>query len=110
MTTKVMVLTTLVAIVAAGALRAQQPADGAALYTRMCASCHGAKGTPNPAMARSMQGLPDFAASSTASVPDSVLRSVIENGKGRIMMAYKSRLTAAQIASLVAYIKTFRSH
>jgi mono/diheme cytochrome c family protein len=110
MTTKVMVLTALLAIAAAGALRAQQPADAASLYARSCASCHGAKGTPNPAMARSMPGLPDFAAAAMASVPDSALRSVIENGKGRIMVAYKSRLTAEQIASLVSYIKTFSRH
>jgi mono/diheme cytochrome c family protein len=110
MAMKVMVLTALFGIAAAGALRAQQPASAASLYASRCASCHGAKGTPNPAMARSMAGLPDFAAAAMASVPDSVLRNAIENGKGRMMMAYKTRLTAEQIASLAAYIKAFSRH
>jgi mono/diheme cytochrome c family protein len=110
MTTKVMVLTSLFAIATAGALRAQQPADAASLYAKSCASCHGARGTPNPAMARSMPGLPDFAAATMASVPDSALTNAIANGKGRMMTAYKTRLTAAQIASLVTYIKTFSRH
>ncbi len=110
MTTKVMVIAAVFALATAGALRAQQPADAASLYARSCASCHGAKGTPSPAMARSMAGLPDFAAAAVASTPDSVLHNVIENGKGRMMMAYKTRLTAEQIASLVTYIKTFSRH
>jgi mono/diheme cytochrome c family protein len=110
MTTKVMVFTALFAIATAGALRAQQPADAASLYARSCASCHGAKGTASPAMARAMPGLPDFAAASMASVPDSALRNVIENGKGRIMRSYKTQFTAEQIAALVTYIKTFSRH
>lgn len=108
MTTKVLVLAGVFAFAAAGALRAQQPVDGASLFAKTCASCHGAKGTPVAAMAHAMPGLPDFAAASTASVPDSVLTDAIANGKGRIMQAYKSRLSSAQIAALVQYIRTFK--
>ena len=115
MTTKVMVFTALLAIAATGALRAQQPAaqqpaDAASLYARSCASCHGAKGTPSPAMLHSMPGLPDFASAAIASVPDSVLRNVITNGKPPMMLAYKTRLTADQISALVTYIKAFSRH
>lgn len=110
MTTKVMVLTGLFALAAAGALRAQQPEDGASLYAKSCASCHGPRGTPAPAMARSMAGLPDFAAAAFAATPDSALRNAIANGKGRMMTAYKTRLTPAQIETLVTYIKTFSKH
>ena len=108
MTTKVVVLAGLFAFAAAGALRAQQPADAPSLFAKTCASCHGAKGTPTAAMAHAMPGLPDFAAASMASVPDSVLRDAIANGKGRIMQGYKSRLSAEQIAALVTYIRTFK--
>jgi len=110
MTTKVMVLTALFAIATAGALCAQQPADAASLYAKSCASCHGPRGTPAPAMARSMPRLPDFAAATFAATPDSALRSVIADGKPPMMVAYKTRFTAAQIASLVTYIKTFSRH
>ena len=108
MTTKVMLLAGLIAVASAGALSAQQPTDAPSLYAKTCASCHGAKGTPAPAMAHAMPGLPDFAAASMASVPDSVLKDVITNGKGRIMQAYKTRFSAEQIAALVAYIRTFK--
>ncbi len=106
MTKNVMILSGLLALGCAVTLRAQQPADAASTYAKTCASCHGAKGTPAPAMAQSMH-VPDFA-TALASVPDSALKNTIANGKGRTMPAYKSRFTAEQIASLVAYIKTFR--
>jgi mono/diheme cytochrome c family protein len=108
MTTKVMILAGLFAVATAGALRAQQPVDAPSLFAKTCASCHGAKGTPAAAMAHAMPGLPDFAAASMAAVPDSVLSGAIANGKGRIMQAYKSRLSAAQITALVQYIRTFK--
>ncbi len=110
MTAKVMVLAGLVALASAGALQAQQPVDAAALYAKTCASCHGAKGTPVPAMAHAMAGLPDFAAASMASASDSALRNAVANGKGRMMQAYKTRLTAEQITALVTYIRTFSRH
>jgi mono/diheme cytochrome c family protein len=105
-----MVLAGLFALASAGALRAQQPVDAASLYAKTCASCHGAKGTPAPAMAHAMAGIPDFAAASMASVPDSALRNAITNGKGRMMQAYKTRLTAEQVGALVTYIRTFSRH
>jgi mono/diheme cytochrome c family protein len=111
MSTKLMILSTVVALVSASALQAQQPADGAALYAKTCASCHGPKGTPAPAMARSMAGIPDFAnAQAMASVADSVMRHVVAEGKGRTMPAYKTRLTPEQINALVSYIRTLSRH
>lgn len=109
MTTKVMILAGLFALGSAGAVRAQQPADAASTYAKTCASCHGAKGTPSPSMAHSM-GIPDFAAATMASIPDSVLKNVVSAGKGRMMPSYKTRFTAEQIAQLVTYIRTFSRH
>ncbi len=103
-----MVLSALLVLAAAATAQAQQPADAASVYAKNCASCHGAKGTPAGSMATSMH-VPDFA-TALASVPDSVLRSTVANGKGRMMPAYKTRLTAEQIASLVTYIRSFSRH
>jgi len=107
MTTKVMLLAGMLAVGAAGALRAQQPSDAASTYAKVCASCHGAKGSPSATMAHSM-GIPDFAGGAIATVPDSVLKGVITNGKGRMMPSYKTRFTPEQIAALVAYIRTLK--
>lgn len=109
MNTKVMILCVLLGLASAGAARAQQPADAASLYTKNCASCHGAKGTPAPSMVQSMH-VPDFAAATLASIPDSALKNTVANGKGRMMPPYKARLTAEQITSLVTYIRTFSRH
>ncbi|HXY68552.1 MAG TPA: cytochrome c [Gemmatimonadales bacterium] len=118
MTTRTLTLAAIIALAAAGRAAAQQPADtgshaqpapdGAALYARNCASCHGPRGTPSAAMARSMN-LQDLAAASTASVPDSVWSDAILNGKGRGMPSYKAKLTAEQVAAVLAYIRTLRA-
>jgi mono/diheme cytochrome c family protein len=90
----------------AGTLRAQQPADAAQLYARNCASCHGATGTPNPAMARAMGAIPDFSdARAMAALSDSVLSAAITDGKGRSMPAYRARLSAEQIRAVVTYVR-----
>ena len=117
MTTKVMIISTIVALVSVSALQAQQPpsappaqqpADSAALYAKSCAACHGARGTPGAAMARSTM---DFAsAEAMATVTDSALRHAVADGKGRAMPAYQARLTAEQIDALVGYIRTFSKH
>ncbi len=107
---KSLALSAVFGVVAAGTLSAQQPVDAAALYAKTCASCHGAQGTPSPAMAHAMAGIPDFKAASMESVPDSVLRDAITNGKGRMMASYKSRLTTEQIAALARYVKAFSKH
>ena len=107
MTKRVMILAGLFALVSAGALRAQQPADAPALFAKTCASCHGAKGSPSPTMAHSMH-VPDFAAGAVASVPDSVLKNTIANGKPPMMPSYKARFSTEQIAALVSYIRTFK--
>ena len=107
MTKRAAILAGLFALASAGVLRAQQPVDAPALYAKTCASCHGAKGSPSATMAHSM-GIPDFASGVLASVPDSVLKNTVANGKGRMMPSYKSRLSAEQIAALVTYIRTFK--
>lgn len=108
--TKALLLTLALGLSAAATLSAQEPAGAAALYAKTCASCHGARGTPTPAMKTSM-GVPDFAVAGTlASVPDTALRTSVMNGKGRMMPSYKSRLSAEQVTALIGYIRTLSKH
>ncbi len=107
----VLVMAGLVALtLAAGTAAAQTPAaapDGAQLYARNCASCHGATGAPSAAMLRSMTALPDFSNARTlAGKADSTLVNVVTNGKGRAMPAYRTRLTPEQVRAIVAYLRT----
>ncbi len=96
-------------LVAAGVARAQQPESGGAIYARQCASCHGARGTPNPGMARALH-IPDLATATAATLPDSVIREVVTNGKGRTMPAYKAKLTPAQIEAVGDYVRSLGKH
>lgn len=101
-------LVSLVALSAGpAALLAQQPADPGQLYARNCASCHGATGTPNPAMVRSLGAIPNFAdARVMGLLADSVLLNAVTAGKGRNMPAYRARLSPEQIRALVTYLRT----
>jgi mono/diheme cytochrome c family protein len=103
---KLVMVSVLVAAIAGTSTLAAQAPNAQGLYAQKCASCHGASGTPAPAMARSM-GIPDFAdARGVAAKPDSVLEASVAAGKGRTMPAYRGQLTPPQIHALVAYIKT----
>jgi mono/diheme cytochrome c family protein len=110
MTSKVLVVTAVLALAAASSVRAQQPVNAASLYAKSCATCHGPKGTPSTSMSRSM-GVPDFSNPRTlASLPDSVLVNTVTNGKGRLMASFKGRLKPEEIVALVAYVRTLSRH
>jgi mono/diheme cytochrome c family protein len=100
-------------VLGAATLHAQAApaADGAQLFARSCASCHGAAGVPNPAMVRSLGAIPDFSdAHVMGALADSTMVNVVTNGKGRSMPAYKTRLTPDQVRAVVAYVRTLSHH
>jgi mono/diheme cytochrome c family protein len=82
----------------ASASATSQP-DGAAMYASNCASCHkadGKGGGPFPALAGD--------AKVTAKDPTAII-VVTEHGKG-LMPAFKPRLSDAEIAAVITYIRT----
>lgn len=85
---------------ASGALAGPKPPDGAALYSRHCAACHGETGHGGVGVPLA---LPDF----LASVTDDYLVKTVRMGRpGRVMPAF-SRLTEAEVGSIVHHIRTF---
>ena len=79
-------------------------ADGAALWTQNCASCHGKDGSGNTAMGKKL-GVKDYTKSQSFS--DAEATNVITNGKGK-MKAYKGKLSDADIKALVAYVRSLK--
>ncbi|MGH9841975.1 MAG: c-type cytochrome [Blastocatellia bacterium] len=76
--------------------------DAAAIYQKECAKCHGADG-------KGIKSLepPDFTdAKWQASHTDKQLSAGIAKGEG-VMPAYKDKLSAAQIMSLVKHVRGF---
>jgi mono/diheme cytochrome c family protein len=80
--------------------------DAAALFKSKCGACHGADGTGNTAVGKSMK-IRDFHSPDVQKQTDADLTGIISAGKGA-MPSYKGKLTDAQIKSLVAYIRTMK--
>lgn len=79
-------------------------AQSADVYKAKCQSCHGAAGTPSPAMAKAMGVKP----ASDPSVKAHSLAQMITlttDGKGK-MPAFKGKLTDAQIKDSVEYFRS----
>jgi cytochrome c6 len=77
---------------------------GEATYKAKCQSCHGAQGTPNPGIAKSM-GVKPANDPSVTSMSEADMIAETTNGKGK-MPAFKSKLTEAEIKDSVTYFRS----
>jgi len=79
-------------------------ADDAAadLYKSKCAMCHGPDGKGK------MAGTKDLGSAEVQKASDADLTATITKGKPPKMPASEGKLTADQIKSLVAYVRTFK--
>lgn len=96
-------------IVIAFALLVSAPllADGASLYKSKCAMCHGADGSGQTPVGRSMK-VADLRSDAVQKQTDVELTKVIAGGKGK-MPAYGKQLSTADIESLIAFIRTLKA-
>jgi mono/diheme cytochrome c family protein len=80
-----------------GVGRPPDDADGAEIYSMLCANCHGAdlEGRVGPALG---------AGSNSADLPDSFLEITIEHGRGR-MPSFSTVLSDDQMEKLIDYIR-----
>ncbi len=78
--------------------------DGAALYKTKCAVCHGASGTPSPAMAKSM-GLKDLGSPEIQKLSDAQIKDVLDKGKGKMKPV---KLSAAERDAVVKQVRSFK--
>jgi cytochrome c6 len=80
----------------------QAGSAGVDLFKAKCAGCHGAEGSGKAGIGIRDLGSPDVQNKSNAE-----LASIIANGT-RKMPAYKGKLTDAQIADIVSYIRDLK--
>jgi cytochrome c6 len=83
-----------------------QPAkadDAAATYKAKCAACHGADGSGNTPVGKSMH-LRDLGSADVQKQSDAQLSAWISDGKGA-MPAYKGKIADDQIAQLVTFMR-----
>ncbi len=95
------VLAALVAV--AGTMSFAQ--NGEATYKAKCQSCHGAAGTPSPAIAK-MLGVKPTSDPYMQKLTLDQVESAVKNGKGK--MHPVTGLTDEQIKEVAAYFKTLK--
>ena len=94
------------AVALLGATAAFAADDGAAIYKGKCASCHGPDGSGQTAVGKSMK-LRDLRDAEVQKQTAKEFATIISDGKGK-MPAYKSKLSAAEIDAVAAFLKTLK--
>lgn len=77
--------------------------DPAAVFKSKCVMCHGADGAGQTPMGKKMK-LRDLRSAEVQKLTDKALTALIADGKGK-MPAYKSKLSATEIAGQVELIR-----
>ena len=80
-------------------------ADAAANYKAKCAPCHGADGTGNTPVGKSLH-VKSLASDEVQKLSDGDLTKILHDGKNK-MPAFKDKLTDAEIQDMVHYIRSF---
>jgi cytochrome c553 len=100
--------TAIVTILAPGLVFAAGDATaGKAAYDKACKSCHGADGTPNAAIAKSMKvDMKHLGSAEVQALSDDDLKKAITEGQGK-MKPVKS-VSAKAADDIVAYMRTLK--
>ena len=105
MKTRSLVFVAALALILALPAMAAAP-DGTAIYKTKCASCHGADGSGQTPVGKSMK-IRDLRSPEVQKQTDIQLTDVIAGGKGK-MPAYGKTLSTADIQALIAHIRTLK--
>jgi len=79
--------------------------DGAAIYKAKCAMCHGATGTPNPAMAKAM-GIKPVSDPAMKALSVEQISTAVKAGKGK--MKPVAGISDADVKSVATYFKNLK--
>jgi len=79
--------------------------DGGALYKSKCQACHGATGTPSPAMAK-MMGIKPVSDPAIAGLSADQVATTVKTGKGK--MKPIAGLSDADVKAVSAFFKTLK--
>ncbi len=89
------------------AFAAGDAASGKAAYTKACRTCHGADGTPNAAIAKSMKvEMLHLGDPAVQKLNDDEMKDIIVKGKGK--MRGISSVTGKTVDDVVAFTRTLK--
>ncbi len=98
---------TILLLAASTAVAFADAQGGQAAYDKSCKSCHGASGTPNPAIAKMMKvEMKDLGSAEVQSMSDVDLKKIMTEGKGKMKPA--KTISGAAADDVIAYIRTFK--
>lgn len=80
--------------------------DGAALYKASCGTCHGADGSGQTPVGKSMK-LRDLRSPEVQKQTDIDLTKIISGGKGK-MPAFGKKLSTADVEALIVHVRTLK--
>lgn len=95
----------LLLVLLAGTRAGAQAADGKALYLKQCRSCHGTTGKPTKQALRETPRIPTMDAEFLAKRSADSLVAVMQNGVGRDMKSFKSKLSQEEMKAIAAYLR-----
>jgi cytochrome c6 len=79
--------------------------DGKAIYDKACKSCHGASGSPNPAIAKMMKvEMKDLSSAEVQALSDDAMKKVITEGQGKM----KPVKAVTDVAAVIAYVRSLK--
>jgi len=79
-------------------------ADGAALYKTKCAACHGADGSGQTPVGKSLK-LQDLRSPEVQKLSDADLTKLLTEGKGKMP---KSNLSADDMKAVIAFVRSLK--
>ena len=79
---------------------------GADIYKAKCLMCHGADGLGTTPAGKALKAT-SFKDAAAVKASDADLIAIVANGKNK-MVAYKGKLTDAQIKAVVTYLRTLQ--
>lgn len=79
-------------------------ADGAAIYKTRCVACHGADGSGQTPVGKSLN-VRDLRSPEVQNLSDADITKVLMNGKGKMPA---TRLAEADIKAVIAFIRTLK--
>src|SRR5271163_4033894 len=91
----------------AGLSAASGLAASSAAYDKGCKSCHGADGTPNPAVAKMMKvDMKDLKSADVQGLSGADIKAIVTGGKGK--MTPVASVTGASADNVAAYVKSLK--
>lgn len=104
---KKIVISMILAALAAGAAAGADAKAGQAVYDKSCKSCHGTDGTANPAIVKMMKvDIRDLKSAEVQAHSDAELKKLVTEGQGK-MKAIAS-VTGASVDDVIAYVRSLK--